>query len=314
MLIKSDHKGRSIYPVVKNAIDFLNTSIKQLEENPKYSMINFYSAIELCLKARLMDEHWSLISVNIDKISQEKLKRGDFHSVGLEQARERLGNLTGQGLEENEYKCFDSLRIERNKLVHFYSTDFEKSKENLFEYHSKQLTAWYYLYHILIDRWDETFRAFFANIEELNRIMYSKKEFLRAKYKTILPDIEMLKKKGVHFGDCQECDLESLGVFVKETPVAEYECLVCGFEGFYLKLECEKCNANYFHSVGDIKCTNCDNEVEFEEIREKYISPNSPLCNSCCHPKPTTINLSKDEVEFIEDWFCINCFQRFSRY
>ena len=33
--------------IVRNAIDFLETSLAELETRPKYSVINFYSAIEL---------------------------------------------------------------------------------------------------------------------------------------------------------------------------------------------------------------------------------------------------------------------------
>ena len=39
--------------VVRNAFDFLGRSIDELEKHPKYSVIHFYSAIELFVKARL---------------------------------------------------------------------------------------------------------------------------------------------------------------------------------------------------------------------------------------------------------------------
>ncbi|MBI2198305.1 MAG: hypothetical protein HYU42_06840 [Candidatus Rokubacteria bacterium] len=47
--------------VVKNALDFLKQSLRELRKRPKYSVIDFCSALELLLKARLMLEHWALI-------------------------------------------------------------------------------------------------------------------------------------------------------------------------------------------------------------------------------------------------------------
>ncbi|MEQ4691025.1 hypothetical protein [Providencia manganoxydans] len=47
--------------LVLNAIDFLYSSIDNLDKRPKNSIVDFYTAIELFLKARLMLEHWTLI-------------------------------------------------------------------------------------------------------------------------------------------------------------------------------------------------------------------------------------------------------------
>lgn len=47
--------------LVINAIDFLESSIDDLNIRPKNSIVDFYTAIELFLKARLMLEHWTLI-------------------------------------------------------------------------------------------------------------------------------------------------------------------------------------------------------------------------------------------------------------
>ena len=46
--------------ILQNAFDFLRTAIGQIYEQPKYSVINFCAAIELILKAKLVNEHWSL--------------------------------------------------------------------------------------------------------------------------------------------------------------------------------------------------------------------------------------------------------------
>ena len=64
--------------VVRNAFDFLGRSIDELEKHPKYSVIHFYSAIELFVKARLLKEHWALIVMKPDQADKAKFLRGDF--------------------------------------------------------------------------------------------------------------------------------------------------------------------------------------------------------------------------------------------
>jgi hypothetical protein len=105
--------------VVRNAFDFLVRSIDELERYPKYSVIHFYSAIELFVKARLLKEHWTLIVAKPDVADKAKFQRGDFQSVGLKDANERLTKITADGLLDEELKCFDGLRQERNQMVHF---------------------------------------------------------------------------------------------------------------------------------------------------------------------------------------------------
>ena len=46
--------------LVRNGIDFLEKAMLQLENEPKYSVINFYTAVEIFLKAPLVHDHWTL--------------------------------------------------------------------------------------------------------------------------------------------------------------------------------------------------------------------------------------------------------------
>ena len=47
--------------LVENGLDFLHKAIDELKDHPKFSLIHFYSAVEHFLKARLMEEHWTLV-------------------------------------------------------------------------------------------------------------------------------------------------------------------------------------------------------------------------------------------------------------
>ena len=46
--------------LVENALDFLFKAVSEINDNPKYSVIHFYAAVELFVKARLMKEHCKL--------------------------------------------------------------------------------------------------------------------------------------------------------------------------------------------------------------------------------------------------------------
>ena len=88
--------------VVRNAFDFLRRSIDELETHPKYSVIHFYSAIELFVKARLLKEHWTLIVTRPEQADRAKFQRGDFQSVGLKEASGRLEKVVADGLLDEE--------------------------------------------------------------------------------------------------------------------------------------------------------------------------------------------------------------------
>ena len=119
--------------LVRNAIDFMEKSNDQLDTAPKYAVINFCSAVELFLKARLLAEHWSLIITDIDKgsknkkINFERFKSGNFQSVNLKTSIERLRNIVGVKISSNEEDSFTKVQQYRNMLVHFFHPEYIES-------------------------------------------------------------------------------------------------------------------------------------------------------------------------------------------
>ena len=90
-----------------------------LEHKPKFALIDFYTGIELCLKARLVYEHWTLI-VKQKNPDIAKFKSGDLHTINLDESKKLLKNNLSITIEEQTDNKFDELRKERNKMVHFY--------------------------------------------------------------------------------------------------------------------------------------------------------------------------------------------------
>ena len=56
---KKINEDKLFESIVENTIDFLHQSVEELETFPKYSVIHFWSAVELFFKARLLKEHWT---------------------------------------------------------------------------------------------------------------------------------------------------------------------------------------------------------------------------------------------------------------
>ena len=106
--------------LIENAFDFLEEAIKKIEKKPKYAVIHFQAAVELFIKARLMDEHWSLVIAPRTEPDWDRFLVGDFRSVSLRDAATRLKKVVGRGLTTEEYDAFDAVTTHRNKMVHFF--------------------------------------------------------------------------------------------------------------------------------------------------------------------------------------------------
>jgi len=91
--------------LVANAVDFLTLATEEFKERPKHSIIAFHSAVELFLKARLMEEHWSLVVSKTPDLAS--FERGDFVSVTFEEACQRLAKIVGSAIPERARLTLD---------------------------------------------------------------------------------------------------------------------------------------------------------------------------------------------------------------
>jgi len=305
--------------VVRNAFDFLGRSIDELEQHPKYSVIHFYSAIELFVKARLLKEHWTLIVAKPDQADKAKFQRGDFQSVGLKEANERLTKVASDGLLDEELKCFDGLRQERNQMVHFahaaQGDDAVAAKEmdRIVSDHAK---GWLYLRRLLAGRWKEHFAAHADTINALDHRMREQTKSLERKFLLLTDDIATAMAAGSHFMACPSCGFESFEV---EQPVwiGVGKCLTCGFSSSVMTLECmnKACAQPILLAGGYEWCAECAHEYTPEQVEAvleehdllratDYKDPEDLAHASCgnCGSYETVVPLENDE------WFCTDCF------
>ncbi len=229
--------------LVLNAIDFARRSVKEVERFPKYSMIHFSSALELFLKARLLCEHWSLVVSRPEMASLAAFRSGKFHSVSMDEAINRLRNVADERISEPAAKAFRAVREHRNRLVHFFHPDIARSAATakLEEVVSDQFKAWFFLNELVTGPWQRHFRRHAGRLKRLNSIMHRLRNFLKAKYDALKPEIRKQAEAGVLFERCFYCRFDSARVADAGEPLFEGECFVCGWRRSSLHVPCPEC-------------------------------------------------------------------------
>ncbi len=311
--------------IVDNAIDFLNSSVDDLKDKPKYSIINFSSSIELFLKARLAAEHWSLIVTSQTKQVPDysKVKSGDFQSVNLKEAVTKLDKTVQSGLSDNEFKVFDKISKHRNKAVHFFHEAHSQDSSSdgvVQEIVKEQLIAWYHLYTILTTRWKNIFLTKLDAIELVNQKLKTHNELLRIIYERIKDQIKAENAAGTIYSACPSCSFESLKHNLSNIDeFYEVNCGVCDFNKVSFYSNCTNCNNSiFFIGEGQTECTSCGESFypdfisekiyhgpsQYEVTREGATAFNDINCDECWE--------NNSVVETSDDSYrCTSCFEHF---
>lgn len=254
--------------VVNNGILFLNSSVNNLTTSPKSALIDLYTAIELFFKARLMKEHWSLIISKPDLADKQEFENGNFHSVYLEQAYNRIKNICGDKIKKEAIDNFKSLGAHRNQIVHFAHTGFSGKETDVVIEH---WASWFYLHELLTNNWSYIFKDSQDSINHINEKVKLNHKFLIAKFALIKEKIDIERKKGNRIVECTSCHLESAKVVKSYGWGGEdIECLVCDIKDLKLKpietpIPCPECsNPVKYFMVKDHSCSVCHTELTSE--------------------------------------------------
>jgi hypothetical protein len=297
--------------LTKNAVEFLRESVAQLEANPKQSLISFATAIELFLKARLLCEHWSLIYEKPDLANHTQFLKGEFKSVGMEDCIARLQKVCNVTVSTKEREVFTAIRNHRNKLVHFFHSDYQQSQATLQEVLTEEFRGWFYLMRILKSQFSTVFAAQLQEIAAIEKEMHKHKGLLAAKYQEFVADVEKGKAKGATFAECPFCSYDATIPKVLVGPLVEIFCRVCEQKSQTLKAPCPKCGKQLFmFDCGSATCSACGHKVELDFWLETFGVHQSPkeammdeahaYCPECEH-RPASV------VPIEDIWVCLYC-------
>ncbi len=212
--------------LTESAFEFLERAVDEFEDDPKYSIIHFCSAVEQFLKARLMMEHWTLI-VEGDKYNWNLFRNGDFKSIDLKSCLERLAKITNTKLSKSTVGAFIELSQHRNKVIHFYHEDLLQQKTALAQ---ESTRCWFQLHQLLKQQWEQQFDEYSFRIDSIERKMKVYDPYLEEVFKRLTPLILKLTKSAVDFQKCQACGCKSFQCEWSEESEVEHECLVCGLQ------------------------------------------------------------------------------------
>lgn len=109
--------------VVNNGLNFLESSVEFLENGDarqaQYAALHLGASIETLLKARLAREHWSLAVADPGKAQRKKYESGEAASATIDQTIERLIQVAGVDISNEDHRRIKNLNKTRNKIAHF---------------------------------------------------------------------------------------------------------------------------------------------------------------------------------------------------
>jgi len=298
--------------LLDNGLDFIIEGLKpttriwgkdKTESIWKYSVLNVFSGIELILKHRLKQEHWSLIFEDVSNASELKLEQGDFISVNHSNVIKRINGICNIKINDTP---LNELRKLRNKFEHF------EAKIEVNE--CKQVIA--NAIREVIIFWDN--KIFQNSTKEQNQkfnwIKSMAFEFdtysqnMLQKHNKKIDGI--LKSNSGILIHCKSCS--NLSFMIYRDEARKFECFVCenaitkeSFLKEIRKLELEKSKEENFSFIDYEKynydCPNCRNQTRVRYQPSHFLStdeyqPDYFFCVECLHYE-TQSDISNREVE-----------------
>ena len=301
--------------LVRNGIDFLQKAMLQLESDPKHSVINFYTAVEIFLKAPLVHEHWTLVVVDRD-FNRRKYESGDFLSVTFEDACTRLATALGKQLKPSAKEAFDKVRKHRNRMVHFYHDGIDGQQRN--EIKLEQAQAWFELNRFIVDTWRDKFEPFLIELRHMERNLIAHNHYAQAKYESLKPKIEGMKRGGKTFQVCPNCGTDACQFEEEAKRLTSLDCLVCFFKEKNVQVDCPSCGdadqqITYFERF---VCDKCGQELSGESELFELIDQNSVRGTKHDLDSDTPANCDECQgyhtvCEYEGGYLCTNCFTYF---
>ena len=254
---------RISFHILENALDYVLSAAEHADlRSPrswKYAILHLVAGIELLLKARLQNEHWSLLFQRVDQASEENLQSGNFVSVDFETTCNRLENIAGVDIERSDLSYLNELRDIRNRIQHF-AIEIEIAQV-------KALAAKGINFFLEFSQANmhEQVSGMGRPIERIHRYLRGFEEFVASRINEIKPQLE----DAPNLIECRVCWQNTL-----EIGDGDPHCLFCGLQRTAEELaeelgegsldgQCLECGAEtmcfilYNNEFGVDYCTTC---------------------------------------------------------
>ena len=301
--------------LVRNGIDFLEKAMSQLEKDPKHSVINFYTAVEIFLKAPLVHDHWSLVVADRD-LNRQKYEAGDFISVSFEEACTRLSGSLNKPLRKSAKEAFDRVRKHRNRMVHFYHSGIDGKQRE--EIKLEQAQAWFELNRFVTDNWSEQFKPFANDFRRMERSLIAHNHYAQAKYESLKSKIEGLKTGGTIFESCPRCGTNACQVEEEAEKLTSRHCMVCFYRDIRIRVDCPECGDKdqYMLPYDGFVCEKCEHEISGESEVFDFLDQSTVRYTKDDLDSNTPANCDECQsyhsvCEYEGGYLCTNCFSFF---
>ena len=258
--------SQDVQALINNGLDFLDKAREELEASkPKFSVVSFWTAVEILLKVPLAHEHWSLVCSPKKPIKKQAYLAGDFQSVTYEETRERLKDVLERPLDRETDSAFDKVRKHRNRVVHFYHPTFTEAEQR--QILKEQADAWFALNRLLRDEWKVIFgvkhnwKLAFGE----TRLIRGNEFYAEVRFKQVKPELEQLSEKNIQIGNCNECHQHATVTGTETTgnenrKLEVTRCKVCTSAVRQITLVCPDCEIPQLlpEGDGDFECEHCD--------------------------------------------------------
>ena len=261
-----------MHELIVSAFAFLERAAGEIANEPKYSIINFATGIELMLKARLVKEHWVLVVERTSDANKEDFLEGRLRTVTPKEAIERLRKICGEPIPKDAEKAFQSIADHRNKVIHFFHEATSDGADPALReaVTREQCLGWYHLEQ-LIEKWAGPFTTYWKNIKTINALMLKNRAYLQTLYDRVSPGIAKAEADGKRYADCGGCGFHAARVDIVSANIQEHRCEVCKLWEQYTEVPCPEQCGSTIEIVGESKdrvCPKCNHHLTRDELFE----------------------------------------------